>query len=166
MSGSPGGRLIRQRERAEVENFRVRDELFIHFFRGQTGIGARFTSEAEIPVPGRVQGNKGQRCKNVRVNPDPPGIYPGILQCFHQRFPEGVIADFSDHGSPAAVLCQRCQEIARRSARVGGQDRVACLIDGMWGKIDQQFTERNHVIMFHPCHSFSISEYFVTSIIT
>ena len=41
---------------------------------------------------------------------------------------------------------QRRQEVAGSAAGIGGQHRISRLADGLGGKVDQQFTQRNDII--------------------
>ena len=132
-----------------MEDFRIRDQRLVHFLRGQAGIRAGLPGKTEVPVPGCVQGNKSKGRKHLRISQNSPGIDSRFLKRSDQRPAEGIIAHFADHGSLAAVPGQCRQEIARSASGIGGQDRISRLVGGIGSKIDQQFPECNHIILFH-----------------
>ena len=62
-----------------------------------------------------------------------------------QQASEKIVAHLADHGGAHAVLVQGSQEIARRTAGVGGQDRITCFIYGMGSEINEKLSQSNNI---------------------
>ena len=92
-----------------------------------------------------IQGGESHCREAVLRADDAAQVDAGVRKGLAQQTAKGVLADLADHRAGAAVLLHRCQIIAGRAARLAYQRRISDLIRFLAHKVNQQFTQRNHI---------------------
>ena len=134
-----------------MEDFRVSDLLFVHFFRAQHQVCPRFPVEAELPVAARQRMHEGKRRRDPLIAPQTCRIHAEALQGPLQLIAEGVSSDLADKGTAPSELREHGQDIGRRAARIGLKQGIALRTDPVLHQVDQQFADSRHIrfLCFH-----------------
>ena len=144
--GRAARRFVRQRERAEVQNFCLVDQLFIDFLPAELGVRAGLAAEGKFPVAGGVERDKGERGEHIVRHDHALRADARLRERAAEKSAERVCADLAEHRRPCAEFRQRSEEIRRRAAGVRRHDGVAVRVGRGAGKVNEQFAQSNNIV--------------------
>ena len=123
------------------------DQAVVHLAGGQAGVGPGLAGKAEFPIPGAVQGDKGQGGKDGGIAQNALRPDAQLLKGVYEQMPEGVVPHLAQQGGGAAVPLEGGKEISGRAPRLGGEGRVSGAVRGLVGEINEQLTQGDYI-----CH--------------
>ena len=133
----------------------MKDTGAFQFFRREL-FSSQHHVRPGIPVEGKVpisvgRGlDEGQGGMDMLVLAKVIHADAGVLRHLTQLSAEHIFTDFANEGRALCQLLEHGQYVARRAAGVGLQQRIPLLALSVFGEIDQQLAERNHIkTLFH-----------------
>ena len=141
--------LIRQGQRAEVEDPAVFQQLLVQFIRSQQQVGPRLAIEAEVPIAVGEGIHDGQGRWNLRIPFQATDINSRLLHRFREKVSKPVLSHLADKRRLFPKLLQHGQDIRRGSAGVGLEQGISLAALSVPGKVDQQLSQRHNIIVLH-----------------
>ena len=159
LGGGAAG-LVRQRERAEVEDAAAGQQLLVQLLGPQHNVGARLAVKAEVAVAVGEGVHHGERGGDLPIPHQAAGIDPCLLHGSGEHVAEAVGADLADEGAALAEFAQHGQNIGGRAAGIGLKEQVALLAQPVLREVDQKLAQGDNVKCFilHGLDLLSVSD--------